>query len=102
MCPPSHFIDATGKEWSFSKERVRTLLSLRSIRYDVSGGDKYYVGGTEDTITNVIGAWAIDAAVPISQIAGTSVPMSLPAREPRRSHPPEALLPLPARAGGTT
>jgi len=68
------FADANGKEWSFSKDSVRTLLGLRSIRYTISGGGKYYVDGVEDTITAVIGAYAIDGSGSIAQVAGTAGP----------------------------
>ncbi len=66
------FVDANGKEWSFSKEKVRTLLSLRSIRYTVSGGGKYYLNGTDDTLSTVIGAYAIDGTGKVSQISGAA------------------------------
>jgi len=68
------FVDANGKEWSFSKEKVRTLLGLRSIRYTVSGGGKYYLDGTDDTLSSVIGAYAIDGTGTVSQITGAAGP----------------------------
>ncbi|MPM69465.1 hypothetical protein SDC9_116410 [bioreactor metagenome] len=68
------FVDANGKEWSFSKEKVRTLLGLRSIRYNVSGGGKYYLNGTDDTLSTVIGAYAIDGTGTVSQISGSAGP----------------------------
>lgn len=68
------FVDANGKEWSFSKDKVRTFLGVRSIRFDISGGGKYYVDGSKDTITSVIGAYAIDGSGSIAQISGSVGP----------------------------
>lgn len=68
------FVDANGKEWSFSKDKVRTFLGVRSIRFDISGGGKYYVDGSKDTITNVIGAYAIDGTGTTSQVMGSAGP----------------------------
>jgi stage II sporulation protein D len=68
------FVDANGTEWSFSKEKVRTFLGLRSIRYEISGGGKYYVDGVRNTITSVIGTYAIDGSGSIAQVTGTAGP----------------------------
>lgn len=68
------FVDANGAEWSFSKEKVRTFLGLRSIRYEISGGGKYYVDGDKNTITSVIGAYAIDGSGSIAQVTGSAGP----------------------------
>lgn len=68
------FVDAGGAEFSFSKEKARTLLGLRSIRYSISGGGKYYVDGTSDTLSSVIGAYAIDGSGSIAQVTGAAGP----------------------------
>ena len=68
------FIDSNGRSWPFTKEKVRTFLSLRSIRYTVSGegettGGVYYTGD-DGTLPTVDGAYAIGGDGSIQAVSG--------------------------------
>lgn len=56
------FTDSEGKTYTFARERVRTLLGLRSMRYEVtaggSGGSGYSING-ETTVENLVGLYLI-------------------------------------------
>lgn len=68
------FVDANGKSWSFSKEKVRTLLGLRSMRYEVTGSSTYYVNDPSNTIDSVAGAYAINGSGSVAQVSGSQTP----------------------------
>ncbi len=69
--------DAAGKDYTFYKEKARTMFGLRSQKYTVSGGDaaaaatgSYYTdGGT--VLGSVSGAYAIDGSGNIGAVGGT-------------------------------
>ncbi len=59
------FTDSAGKTLSFSKERSRTILNFKSMRYQVSGGGavqgagQYYVDPGGGSIAKLSGVWTI-------------------------------------------
>lgn len=70
------FIDTNGKSWPFTKEKVRTFLSLKSIRYSVSKagetvGGGYYTVGSEDMLPAVEGTYAMGGDGSIQAVSGT-------------------------------
>lgn len=57
------FEDSNGKTFTFSKERARTLLGLRSARYEIGGENSgYYVDGTDTKLDAVSGRYAVDGS----------------------------------------
>lgn len=65
------FTDSAGKSFSFSKEKyTRIMMGVRSSRYTISGGGKYYVDATGDALSGLGGVYAIGAD-------GTTAPVGL-------------------------
>ncbi len=67
------FTDRAGKNYSFSKEKAKTMLGLRSMRYTISGGGQYYVDDTGASLGSVNGAYAIGGNGMV-QIGTTDMP----------------------------
>jgi len=60
------FVDSTGNTFPFTKERARTILGLKSMRFQISGGgssvgDTYYVDEGGSTLSGLSGLWSISA-----------------------------------------
>ena len=70
------FIGENGKAWPFTREKCRTFLGLRSLRYTVtrSGGGEtgdgeiYTDGG--NVLTSMNGVYAIDGSGTVSAVSG--------------------------------
>lgn len=61
------FTDHTGKTFPFTRERARTILGLKSQRFQVNGGSgaaggSYYVDESGQTLPSLAGLWCIDAS----------------------------------------
>lgn len=62
------FTDSAGKTYTFAKEKVRTLLGLRSMRYEISGGgigSGYNINGTT-TVDSLSGLYTISGSGTVS------------------------------------
>ncbi len=68
------FTDSAGKHYSFSKEKAKLLLGLRSMRYSVSGGGQYYVDDGGAALGSMNGAYAIGANGTVAQVGTGSMP----------------------------
>ena len=70
------FTDNAGKTYVYSKEKVRTILGLKSFHFTISGGaggntgTKYYVDGNS-TLSNLNGVWAIGKGSSKEQMSGS-------------------------------
>lgn len=73
------FIDSNGKSFPFTKERVRTILGLRSMRYQVNGdsggatSSAYYVDEGGETISDLSGQWTIGSNGNKTKLAGSDL-----------------------------
>ena len=70
------FTDAAGRTYTFSRDKTRTLLGLRSMRYDiVSGGSasvQYHING-ETTVDSLSGLYAISGNGAVSAVSADQV-----------------------------
>lgn len=70
------FTDNAGKTYVYSKEKVRTILGLKSFHFTISGGaggntgTRYYVDGNS-TLSNLNGVWAIGKGSSKEQMSGS-------------------------------
>lgn len=55
------FTDTTGKTLCISKEKCRTVLSTKSMRFTIlgGGGDQYYVNSAASSVANISGLYTI-------------------------------------------
>lgn len=58
------FVDRTGNIFPFTKERARTILGLKSLRFQISSGgssvgDAYYVDENGNTLSGLSELWSI-------------------------------------------
>lgn len=85
------FLDINGKKWSFTAEKLRIWLGLRSNRFDIGGGggegSSYYINGGGESIPSVSGAYAVDGKGNIIQISGTPYVITGSGTEPITSAP---------------
>ncbi len=68
------FTDSKGRTYTFAREKVRTLLSLKSMRYEISGGGSqngYYINGTT-AVDSISGSYAISGNGAISSISASA------------------------------
>ncbi len=68
------FTDSAGKRYSFSKEKAKVMLGLRSMRYTVSGGGQYYVDEAGAALGSLNGAYAIGSDGTVAQVGTGSMP----------------------------
>lgn len=59
--------DINGKKFTVSKDSVRTVFGVSSLRYTISGGSGNTATGNSD-LDSVLGAWAIDGNGNLIQI----------------------------------
>ena len=67
--------DVNGASFTISKDNVRTVFGVSSLRYTISGGSEsgvYSVAGG-GTLDGISGAWTIDENGDLSRIKGGSV-----------------------------
>ena len=70
------FTDNTGKTYVYAKEKVRTILGLKSFHFTITGGSggssttSYYVDGT-GTLSSLDGVWAIGSGGGKEQVSGS-------------------------------
>ncbi|MEG2455343.1 MAG: SpoIID/LytB domain-containing protein [Oscillospiraceae bacterium] len=73
------FEDVNGATYSFSKDNARTILGVKSLRFQISGsaigGSSYPVNGT-GTIPTLEGAYAIDGTGAVVPIQGAAYSIS--------------------------
>lgn len=71
------FVDSNGTSFDFSRERVRTILGLKSMRFNIngsgpSGNGSYYVDENGKTLPDLSGVWTIGDGGEKSQLKGSS------------------------------
>lgn len=64
--------DVNGKKFTVSKDSVRTVFGVSSLRYTISGGSGNAAAGSSG-LDSVLGAWAIDGNGNLTQIEGGPV-----------------------------
>ena len=74
------FTDADGKTYTFAKEKVRTLLSLKSMRYEISGGSQTQTGGYQ--ISGGSGSSTVDSFDGLYAISGGGTVSVLETQKP--------------------
>lgn len=66
------FIDSNGNSFPFSRERVRTILGLKSMRFQINGGSGvsggYYVDGNS-SLPSLSGLWSIGSESKNAQLS---------------------------------
>jgi stage II sporulation protein D len=66
------FIDSSGTSFPFSRERARTILGLKSMRFQISGSASdamYYVDDNGKTLSDMSGIWSIGENGTTSQLS---------------------------------
>lgn len=68
------FTDNGGKSYTFSKEKAKIMLGLRSMRYTISGGEQYYVDDAGTALGSLSGVYAIGGDGGVGQIGTGALP----------------------------
>lgn len=73
------FVDSTGTNFPFTREKARTILGLKSMRFQISGsgsagvpGGVYYIDENGKTISELSGVWSIGEKGATSQLNDSS------------------------------
>jgi len=69
------FVDDAGKTFAFSRERARTILGLKSLRFQISGGSGsggvYYVDTSGSSMSKLEGLWSVGESGAKAQLGET-------------------------------
>lgn len=72
------FVDSSGQTFPFSRERARTILGLKSMRFSIHGGSSvgtgtYYVDEKGSTLSGLSGLYAIGEGGSTSQLSSSGL-----------------------------
>lgn len=82
------FTDSDGKNYSFSKEKAKLMLGLRSMRYTISGGGQYYVDDAGAALGSVNGVYAIGSDGVAVQVGAADMPYIITSSGTQQLTPP--------------
>lgn len=69
------FVDTSGSSFPFTRERARSILGLKSLRFQIGGSDTdavYYVDESGKTLSDMSDVWTIDGRGETGQLSESS------------------------------